>query len=247
MRSQNIYDDPIFFDAYKKLRENPDSANLLEEKPALFSLSPDLTDKTVLDLGCGYGENCTEFKRLGAARVTGIDVSEKMIAVAEAETTGIQYIRMDMNDLSEISGHYDVVFSSLAVHYIADFNRLCAQIAKLINNGGYFIFSQEHPLTTAPLKGVNWAKDENGQRLYYHLSDYARSGKREMTWLVDGVIKYHRTFSEMINTLTSNGFVIEKMLEPIPDEETLKRLPYLIGEFHKPNFLLVRARKAAAK
>ena len=242
-QTQNIYDNPVFFDGYKKLRENPDNANLLEEKPALFSLAPDLIGKTVLDLGCGCGENCMEFKRLGADRVTGIDISEKMLAVAKTETSGIEYIRVDMNDLSNIPNKYDVVFSSLAVHYIGDFARLCNQIAGLLRDGGYFIFSQEHPLTTAPLKGVSWTKDENGQRLYYNLSDYARNGRREMTWFVDGVVKYHRIFSEIINALTANGFVVEKMLEPVPDEKTIERLPRFEDELHKPNFLLIRAKK----
>ena len=46
-KAQNIYDDPDFFDGYKKLRANRYSANNLEEKPALFSLSPDLHGKAV--------------------------------------------------------------------------------------------------------------------------------------------------------------------------------------------------------
>ena len=34
--TQNIYDNQVFFEGYQKLRENPYSANNLEEKPALF-------------------------------------------------------------------------------------------------------------------------------------------------------------------------------------------------------------------
>jgi len=242
--TQNIYDNPVFFESYKKLRENPDNVNLLIEKPALFSLAPDLTGKTVLDLGCGYGENCAEFKRFGAFKVTGIDISEKMLEVAKAETDDIEFIRADLNDLSGIAEKFDVVFSSMALHYVADFNKLCAQVAELLNDGGYFIFSQEHPLTTAPFIGANWTKDENGQRLYYNLSDYARTGKRETTWIVDGVIKYHRTFSEIINALIKNGFSIEKMLEPTPDEKIKTRLPNFESKFHKPDVLLIRAWKS---
>lgn len=104
MCSQNIYDNQTFFDGYKKLRENPYSANNLEEKPALFSLAPDLTGKAVLDLGCGYGENCAEFKRLGAAKVTGIDISEKMLEVAKDDHPDIEFIRADMSDLSFVKG-----------------------------------------------------------------------------------------------------------------------------------------------
>ena len=235
MSSQNIYDNPDFFAGYQTLREDPDNAVLQEEKPALFSLAPDLTGKAVLDLGCGYGENCAAFQQRGASRVTGVDISEKMLAIAKTETHGIGYIQLDMSDLSGLSGGYDVIFSSLAVHYIADFNRLCAQVAKLLRDDGYFIFSQEHPLSTAPLHGPSWTKDENGTRLHYNLSDYLRCGKRENTWIVDGVVKYHRTLSELLNALIDNGFAIRRLVESTPIHDEKKQ--------HKPNFLLVKARK----
>ena len=80
MSDQNIYDNEAFFEGYMKLRNNPSAANDIVEKPALFSLCPDLTDKKVLDLGCGYGENCREFSKSGASKVVGIDISEKMLS-----------------------------------------------------------------------------------------------------------------------------------------------------------------------
>lgn len=76
MQPQNIFDNEVFFQGYKKLRENPNSANILEEKPAIFSLLPELKGKKVLDLGCGYGENCSMFSKMGANKVVGIDVSQ---------------------------------------------------------------------------------------------------------------------------------------------------------------------------
>ena len=90
-KSQNIFDNQEFFDGYKRIRSNKYSANNLEEKPALFSLAPDLAGKAVLDLGCGYGENCAEFKERGASRVLGIDISEKMLEVATAEHPDIDF------------------------------------------------------------------------------------------------------------------------------------------------------------
>lgn len=243
MSNQNIYDDQIFFDGYKKLRENPDSANILEEKPALFSLAPDLTGKAVLDLGCGYGENCAEFIRLGALRVVGIDISEKMLEVAKKENTGIEFIRADMSDLSCVDGRFDVVFSSLAVHYIKDFDSFVAGVGRVLVDGGIFIFSQEHPLTTAPPAGASWTRDENMNVLHYNLMGYMRSGQRSTTWIVDNVIKYHRPFSEIVNALIGNGFVIEKMIETVPTEETIKRLPHYAKDLDKPNFLLIRAKR----
>ncbi len=242
-KAQNIFDNQDFFDGYKKLRDNRYSANDLEEKPALFSLSPDLRGKDVLDLGCGYGENCAEFKARGAASVLGVDISQKMLAVATAAHPDIEFICADMSDLSFLNRKFDVVFSSLALHYIDDFRALVRGVYSLLNAGGYFIFSQEHPLTTAPIGGAGWTKDSDGNVLHYNLTDYACCGKRITRWIVDGVEKYHRTFSEIVNTLVDAGFTVEKMLEPAPTQETIERDKSWEKDLHKPNFLLVKAMK----
>ena len=241
--SQNIYDNQTFFDGYKKLRDNPDSANILEEKPALFSLAPDLTDKAVLDLGCGYGENCAKFKCLGASRVEGIDISEKMLDVAKNENTGIEFINADMSDLSCVDGRFDVVFSSLAIHYIKDFDSFVASVSRILADGGVCIFSQEQPLTTAPPAGASWTRDGNGNVLSYNLMGYMRSGQRSTTWIVDNVIKYHRPFSEIVNVLIDHGLAIVKMIETVPTKETMKRLPHYVKDLDKPNFLLMKVHK----
>ena len=87
MAKQNIYDNEFFIEGYKNLRKNESNANVLFEIPALFSLLPDLNGLTILDLGCGFGEHCKGFIEKGAAKVVGIDISEKMLEVAKAENS----------------------------------------------------------------------------------------------------------------------------------------------------------------
>ena len=246
MSNQNIYDNQEFFNGYKKLRGNPSAANDVVEKPALFSLTPDLHNKTVLDIGCGYGENCVQFLKLGATKVTGLDISVKMLEIAKIEnsSSNILYVNKSMTDLNEITEKFDVVFSSLAVHYIEDFDKLVKDIYNLLNQGGYFIFSQEHPLTTALLTQDYWTRNSENECLHYNLTTYALEGERKVTWIVDGVIKYHRTISSIINSLSSSGFVIEQMLEPIPSIDIMKQYPSYKKYIHKPDFLLIKVRKS---
>ena len=245
MSNQNIYDNQEFFDGYKKLRSNPAAANYVVEKPALFSLAPDLHNKSVLDIGCGYGENCVRFLELGATKVTGLDISVKMLEIAKKENSspGIQYINKSMTDLDKISEKFDVVFSSLAVHYIEDFDKLVKDIYNLLNQGGHFIFSQEHPLTTALLTPDYWTQNSENECIHYNLTTYALEGERKVKWFVDGVIKYHRTISSIVNSLSGAGFIIEKMLEPIPSSDIMNQYPSYKKYIHKPDFLLIRARK----
>ena len=247
MHDQNIYDNEIFFEGYQKLRDQPSAANYLVEKPALFSLCPDLSGKRVLDLGCGYGENCREFLNLGASHVTGLDLSEKMLQIAktEARSKQISFVRMSMSDLSALGGTFDVVFSSLAVHYVEDFDQLLAQIHRLLTEDGIFLFSQEHPFTTALRTGPRWSQDENGTILHYNLSDYSIPGIRTTTWIVDGVIKYHRSFSAIVNALSAAGFRLEQMLEPLPGPDIMASYPAYRKCYHKPDFLLIRAKKCS--
>jgi len=245
MSKQIIYDNEEFFEGYMKLREKEVNANNLFEIPVLFSMLPDLQGKRILDLGCGFGEQCLKYVKKGAARVVGIDISEKMLEVARKENADpkIEYIKMSMEELSRISEKFDVVISSLAFHYVEDFATVAAEVYRLLNEGGVFVFSQENPINTCHGKGSRWTKDENGKKLYVNFKNYGVEGKRESTWFVDNVVKYHRTFSTVVNNLADAGFIIERMAEPRPDEELLKKYPEYDDLFHKPDFLIVRSRK----
>ena len=56
------------------------------EWPALQKLLPNFKGKRVLDLGCGYGWHCIYAMEQGALSATGVDLSEKMLAVARQKT-----------------------------------------------------------------------------------------------------------------------------------------------------------------
>ena len=249
MAKQNIYDNQIFFEGYKNIRENKDNANNLFEKPALFSLLPDIKKKRVLDLGCGFGEHCMYYISKGAESVVGIDISEKMLQIAKKENAhcDITYINMPMEDIDRLDGKFDLAVSSLAFHYVEDFAGVVKSVYEKLNDGGVFVFSQENPLCTCHSGGDRWTRDENGEKMYVNLANYGIEGERETQWFVDNVKKYHRTFSTIINTLIDAGFVIEKMIEPLPTEEILKDAPEYRDLYHKPDFLLVRVRKERYK
>jgi SAM-dependent methyltransferase len=240
--SQNIYDNKDFFEGYRNLRKRDDNHNVLIEQPAMMKLLPDLKNKTVLDLGCGCGGDCVEFVRRGAKRVVGIDISENMLAVARRESADphIEYYRLNMEQLDQLDERFDLIYSSLAFHYIEDFERLCRDVSIHLNNGGILLFSQEHPLNTAD--GF-FNKDENGNVRSYTVFDYNRAGKRVTHWFVDGVEKYHRPMGMILTTVARSGFMIQDVIEPVPDDAALQRRPALIKEWTKPCFLIVRAQK----
>jgi SAM-dependent methyltransferase len=247
MSKQNIYDSQNMFDGYKELRNSNNNANVLVEKPAMLSLLPDLLGKHVLDLGCGFGEHCKEYKKLGAKRIVGIDISTKMLAIAKSENhdKDIEYINLPMEDIDKLNMKFDIVCSSLAFHYVKDLKDLILKVYNILNNDGVLIFTQEHPLATSysDTKGPRWEKDETGTKICARLFDYCIEGERHSRWLTEDVIKYHRTFSTILTTLTESGFMIEKVLEPILNEEEMTKHPEYKDNYHRPDFLLIKAQK----
>lgn len=170
-----------------------------------------------------------------------MDISEKMLEIAKTESADekITYLNMSMTDIETLGEKFDFIYSSLAFHYIENFNSFAKAMYNSLNDGGQLLFSQEHPIITATVDGKgHFNKDKNDNRISYTFSDYHRTGKRVITWYVDGVVKYHRTFSDIMNALANAGFIIEH-----PEPWAIEKLPTMAKEYIKPNFLIVKARK----
>lgn len=243
---QNIFDNEAFFEGYRALRATDNNYNVLLEQPAMAALLPDLKEKAVLDLGCGYGHNCMDFVRRGASRVVGADLSEKMLAVAKKQNSHekIAYYNMDMTELDALGQGFDLVYSSLAFHYVEHFAPFVQKIYNALSPGGMLLFSQEHPIITATQNGAGgWVTNEAGEKVAYTFSNYSQSGRRSGFWFVEDVEEFHRPMSEIITTLARTGFRILDVVEPVPSEAAQKKLPAIKKEFLKPNFLIVRAQK----
>lgn len=85
--AQNIYDNPDFFAGYSQLPRQVHGLDGAPEWPAIRALLPDVAEKRVADLGCGFGWASRWFREQGAASVTGFDLSHNMIARARADTS----------------------------------------------------------------------------------------------------------------------------------------------------------------
>jgi ubiquinone/menaquinone biosynthesis C-methylase UbiE len=241
--TQNIYDNEEFFEGYSRLGRSVEGLDGAPEWPALRALLPDLRGLKVLDLGCGFGWFCRWARQQGAAHVLGIDVSERMLARSRATTqdTAISYTRADMEHLELSAASFNLVYSSLALHYVEDLNRPMSQVHRSLVPGGSLVFSVEHPIFTAPAD-PNWSRDAAGRRTW-PLDGYLDEGPRSTDWLAKGVIKQHRTVATYINTLLRLGFAISHVEEWGPTEEQIASRPILADERQRPPFLLVAARR----
>jgi SAM-dependent methyltransferase len=239
--TQNIYDDEEFFAGYSRLRRSVEGLDGAPEWPALRALLPDLCGCKVVDLGCGFGWFCRWARQNGAAYVLGIDVSEKMLARGRASTMdpAITYIRADMEKLELPTDSFDVVYSSLALHYVENLSGLMSQTYRSLVPGGTLVFSVEHPILTAPSE-PNWSLNAAGRNIW-PVDGYLDEGPRSTDWLTQGVIKQHRTLATYVNMLIQIGFVISHVEEWGPTAAQIAEQPDWADERQRPPFLLVAA------
>lgn len=240
---QNIYDNPEFFESYMRLRAKESGLNLVLEQPAFDSLLPDLRGLTVLDLGCGIGHFATKALDSGAAHVTGVDISRRMLEVASKRIRSphVEFIQCAVEDYEIRENRFDLIVSSLCFHYVKNIAPVLREAYRGLKAGGQFVFSVEHPICTALLQG--WITNEDGLRMHWPVDRYQEEGTREHRWFVDGVIKYHRTVETYINTLLDTGFAITRLLEPGPVERYIADRPDLVDDTRRPPFLLIACRK----
>jgi SAM-dependent methyltransferase len=197
----------------------------------------------VVDLGCGMGWFCRWARAAGAAEVLGLDLSSRMLDEARAASSDprIAYEIADLARLELPSGAFDLAYSSLAFHYVADGARLYQAVARCLAPGGRLVFSTEHPIYTAPTR-PSWATGEDGETIW-PLNRYQMEGQRVTDWLAPGVIKHHRTLATTLNLVISAGFVIDRIEEFRPSAEEIAAQTTLVIELERPMFLLVSAHR----
>ncbi len=208
--AQNIYDDAEFFEGYSRLGRSVEGLAGAAEWPALRAMLPPLRGLSVVDLGCGFGWFCRWAREQGAGRVLGLDLSENMLARARAATAdeGVAYARADLERLDLPQGAFHLAYSSLAFHYVENFEALLAGIHRATIPGGRLVFSIEHPIYMAP-RSPGWSVDAQGQKSW-PVNCYSREGPRVTDWLAKGVIKHHRTIGTTLNHLIRAGFTMPR-------------------------------------
>ena len=241
--AQNIYDNEDFFAGYSQLPRQVHGLAGAPEWPAIQAMLPDLKGKHVADLGCGFGWFSRYAMENGADHVLGIDISEKMIARAKADTNDarIEYRIGDLDELALPPASFDLAYSALAFHYVRDFDRLTRTIHAALRDGGHFVFTIEHPVFMAAAH-PHWIADEDGCKTW-PVNNYAREGERRTDWLAKGVLKYHRRLSTTLNSLIEAGFTLNRLDEFAPTPEQIAAIPALEEELERPMMLLVAAEK----
>jgi SAM-dependent methyltransferase len=209
--------------------------NSLYERPAMLALLPEVDTKDVLDAGCGPGWYSDWLTRHGA-RVVAVDRSSRMVALAVQRLAGrARVLHGDVTDLRGVleDCSFDLILSSLVLHYVTDLARTFSEWARLLRPRGALAFSTHHPVHQPSIVDPGYLK--------------AELIEEEWAWLGEKMRYYRRPLRDLIDPLTAAGFVIERMCEPSPSDALKVRDPGGYDRLSRvPAFLFVRARKLSA-
>ena len=239
----NIYDDAHFFQCYAMLGRSQQGLSGAGEWHQFKALFPDLSGKSVLDIGCGYGWHSKYAVQCGAARVLGIDLSEKMIREAKERNSApqITYRVCGLEAYDYPADTYDCVISNLVLHYVADIETVFKTVYGTLKAEGVFLLNIEHPVFTS---GVwqDWVYGSDGKPKYWPVDDYFHPGERIVHFLGHTIAKQHHTLTQVLMGIINAGFRLEDVEEAMPSSDMMD-LPGMQDEMRRPMMLLIKARK----
>jgi ubiquinone/menaquinone biosynthesis C-methylase UbiE len=142
-----------------------DMANLVRdtELTAKQSLLKDISFATVLELGCGTGKN-TEWLSHTAKRITAVDFSEKMLAVAKARVykNEVHFVTADINEPWHfLQSPIDLITCSLVLEHIQHLSPIFEKAFSSLQPGGYFYIGELHPFKQYGGSKAKFQKDNN--------------------------------------------------------------------------------------
>ncbi|MFH1425952.1 MAG: class I SAM-dependent methyltransferase [Candidatus Kerfeldbacteria bacterium] len=222
------------------------------EKPVMFGRMKELAQgKAVLCIGCGSGEECDVINTMGPERVVGTDISEGLIEEAKKAFPGIEFHVMAAEDHSALPEEsFDIIFSSLTMHYVKNWEHVFKGYYRLLKPGGVFLFSANHPIrrgmelvrrpgsrVSSLLLGYSAEPDNQQVKIYGDYLNFFTQHDRFMKKIQ--VTYYNRPFSQMWHEIKNAGFEIADIMEPksvqenVPDNfsgfsKITQKIPYFI-------------------
>lgn len=215
-------------------RAEDNAMNALYERPALQALVGPVSGLRVLDAGCAGGGH-SEWLVSQGCRVVGIDSSPEMVALfrkrlGHAATVHQADLARPLPFLKD--GSFDLVLSSLTLHYVRDWAVPLGELHRVLRPGGRLVFSTHHPFFDLE------ASDSGLYRRTELVQERWKGfGKAPVT-----VRFYRRPLGAISAALADAGFTVRRMVEPEPSAELERRWPDVYTWLRRqPAFLLVDA------
>jgi SAM-dependent methyltransferase len=200
------------------------------------------TATRVLEVGTGEGQVA---RALAPGRVVvGLDPTAAQIDVAVQRGGGPAYLRAGADALPFADASFDAIVACLVFEHIDAVDEAIAEVARVLEPGGRFVFLLNHPLLQTP--GSGWIDDQvlDPPEQYWRIGPYLVEDET-IEQVEHGVFIpfIHRPLSRYVNAMAANGLLIERMEEPAPPPGFLARAQEYADAATIPRLLFLRSRK----
>lgn len=215
--TDSVYDDPQALAAYQRHRHSGvSSPNTTMEEPALWRELGSVDGLRVADLGCGDASIAPALLAAGAVGYYGIDSAGAMVAAAQATLAGSagRVEQTAIEDFHPEPDSFDLIVSRLALHYVADVDRVLRACRAGLAPGGRLVVTVVHPVITCLRDG---AEIPSGRRTSWLVDNYFEAGPRQRPWLGRTVTWHHRSIEDYVSALLRAGFTLTNLRECPPE------------------------------
>jgi len=184
----------------------------------------DLHGKKICDVGCGQGELSCRLSSLGAD-VTGVDLSEKLLAYARDRMERVEWILDDAMELNKLADEtYDYVVSSLMLMDVPRHDGVFGASHRILKPNGIMIWVITHPCFQSPF---SHPLGDGSRKVVDYTPQYWKSAGTGTIRSTLGA--YHRRLADYINDFMAAGFSLIRVDEPERDDKSVDRLPSLFA------------------
>jgi ubiquinone/menaquinone biosynthesis C-methylase UbiE len=194
--------------------DDGDSNRRLNSDHVLKAFAGDVNGLTVLDAGCGTGYLSQKLHKQGAC-VTGVDFSERMIAIARARYPDLDFRVDSCSELATIEDeHYDLVITNYVLMDTPDLRGTMVAFNRVLKPDGLAVLVFSHPCFPQGRATVS----ENGEEVWYGWRfPYFEPRKcTDPPWahFTSDFIWFHRPLSDYWKAFMAAGFSVVDFEEP---------------------------------
>jgi ubiquinone/menaquinone biosynthesis C-methylase UbiE len=176
--------------------------------------------------------------------VVGVDPIGAQLRTAVERGGGAAYLQAAADGLPFTDGSFDGVVACLVFEHVDAMDAAVAEVARVLEPGGRFLFLLNHPLLQTP--GSGWIDDQilDPPEQYWRIGPYLPEAVTEEEVHKGVFVRFvHRPLSRYLNALVAAGLWLERMEEPAPPGGFLAQAPQYTDAATVPRLLALHLLK----
>ena len=184
----------------------------------------DLTGLDVVHLQCHIGTDTLSLHRLGARRVTGVDLSPRSLqearTIAERAGVDITYVETDVYSAPNALGDnaFDLVYTGIgALCWLPSVDRWAQTVRALLRPGGRLFIREGHPMLWSlddelgPDPVVTWPYFETAEGMVWDVPGTYVETDHEFTATTS--VEWNHGLGEIVTALLEHGLTVTGLVE----------------------------------